>query len=178
MEVMPVDNSSASSAVDIPNTPFNTEYSYLEFDKRNPYSWLNTFKDAAFGSNITEKQMQDYINRSNDNIDANIQLMRDIYAMNLSNEFSAAEAQKSRDFTERMSNTSYQRAVEDMQKAGINPVLAYSQGGASTPSSATASSSGAGSAGNRSRYGSTDSKSSGFMELLSDMFGLIGGFLK
>lgn len=55
-------------------------------------------------------------------------------------EFNAAEAQKNREWQERMSNTSYQRAVQDMLKAGLNPILAFQHGGASTPSGSSATS--------------------------------------
>lgn len=41
-------------------------------------------------------------------------------------------------YQERLSNTAYQRAMKDMKKSGLNPILAYQQGGASTPIGQTA----------------------------------------
>lgn len=80
---------------------------------------------------------------------------RDLDMFNKVSAFNASEAQKVRDFEERMSNTAYQRAISDMKAAGINPILAVSNGGASTPSGSVAQASGSRSSGNTYRSNSS-----------------------
>lgn len=49
-----------------------------------------------------------------------------------------ASADKQMDFQKEMDSTKYQRGMADMKAAGLNPILAYSQGGAGSPSGAQA----------------------------------------
>lgn len=56
----------------------------------------------------------------------------------LTNRSQRSQAAKQMAFQERMSNTSFQRQMDDMRKAGLNPILASKMGGASSPAGAMA----------------------------------------
>lgn len=55
------------------------------------------------------------------------------------NKLARQESERNRQFQERMRNTAWQSAVEDMRAAGINPALAYSKGPAASPGGSMAS---------------------------------------
>lgn len=97
------------------------------FDGMDPFSAIGNIASSVVG----------YFGQKSANR-ANINIGRE------NNAFSARQAemnrqfqqnmwQKSIDYQTQMSNTSWQRGVSDMRAAGINPMLAVSQGGASSP---------------------------------------------
>lgn len=104
------------------------------------------------GQNQTNQKNWDIADAANRN---NMQMQKDAQEYNadqarIDREFQASqvtgqqsynslEAQKNRDYQTQMSNTAYTRAVSDMKNAGLNPMLTVTQGGASSPSGATAS---------------------------------------
>lgn len=98
--------------------------------------------------------------------------------------FNAEQAQLQRDWSERMENTKYQRAIKDMSAAGLNPILAVTGGGISSGSGsgATASVSGAQMSSATSQMASggllgaetaSEGNYTGQMEYMSGMLGLL-----
>ena len=114
--------------------------------------------DAAYGTDLSpansaKKEYDDFFNSADYRINSRLQqeankMQLDADALNREFQqssareamaFSAEEAAKQREWQTEMSNTAYQRATADMRKAGLNPLIAYSQGGAAVSSGATAS---------------------------------------
>ena len=81
---------------------------------------------AVIGSALLGQQGQKEANETNEDIAKE------------NREFNAIEAAKSRDWQAQQRSTQYQTTVADLKAAGLNPMLAYQQGGAGTPTGATA----------------------------------------
>lgn len=60
------------------------------------------------------------------------------YGATSANAMNREMAEKQMAFQERMANTGYQRMIQDMKAAGINPVLAYKQTPTAAPTGASA----------------------------------------
>lgn len=102
--------------------------------------WFSkSYRKSATGSGLTDAQKEQ--NAFNE---TQAQDQREFEAAQAENamQFNSQEAQAQREWEERMSNTQYQRAVNDMQQAGINPAMMY---GGLNPASGAVGSSAAGS---------------------------------
>lgn len=80
--------------------------------------------------------------------DTNLEIMHANNAFNaqqaqVNREWSAEQAAKANEFTKGMASSQWRRAVTDMKRAGLNPMLAYSQGGNASGSGAMGQSSAA-----------------------------------
>lgn len=90
---------------------------------------------AVGGIANSANQVQSFVGKdpSSRAIQSQIDMQRTTNAM------SAEEAQRNRDFTERLSSTAHQREVVDLRAAGLNPILSVNHSGSSTPGGSQAS---------------------------------------
>ncbi|QCS36649.1 minor capsid protein [Capybara microvirus Cap3_SP_562] len=105
-------------------------YDYLDND-----SFGSMF---GFDGNNSKTQQATFWQGINNWFTGNLDYQRELETLGFNQAYNAAEALKQRDYEKYMSNTAYQRAASDLEKAGYNPALIFGNGGASTPTTAAA----------------------------------------
>lgn len=96
-------------------------------------AWLN----GSSASNIRNDDLISYLDGLFASVGGENEANRDFNAEQaaVNRTFQQMEAEKQREWYTELSNSAYQRSVADMQAAGINPILAYQQGGAAAATS-------------------------------------------
>lgn len=138
-----------SKGLTTPTTIMDIVNRVKSWDNNNPESSNNSAVSVQNNSNLVDNSLPAMINADGSSNLSNVQTLDQLGPLvteavigaipELQRQWSSAEALKERNWQTEMSNTAYQRSVQDMIKAGINPILAYSQGGASSGSGASAS---------------------------------------
>lgn len=163
---MQIDNSSAAS-ISVPVGQSSKEIydSYYTNQGDKP----NSFTDMLFTTLFPK-----VANNFQTNYQAALDREYNAWQSQLDRDYNASEAQKNRDFQERMSNTAYQRLMQDLKKAGINPVMAFQSGASSSvPSGASGASGSHGSSG----HGSNVSGSSGALDIVVGLAKVVSGLV-